>query len=252
MHPDSQTGVGPAQTDEIFQSTVTAEEFVQATTRALLARGFNAQNTLTCVSVCRDEYMRSFVSLIEARWGPAFQLGGVAGAVFVGEGGWSAAMTHAPSTGTQRRMAIWVLPHIGRVAGRPPGITLRRGVAEPVPTCGTLALLRARHVLAQERKDETPAALLVGADPGVSLPADIEVAALVQRLRSAGPIPGTIEAMTRRVHDCAVEDAVSLLRLSAGRGFETAISSGIVIHEDGGDRVWAGREAEDVPAAGQP
>ena len=238
--------------EDIFATTVEAQEYVAATTRSLLARGFNPQNTLTCVSVCRDEYMRRFVSLIEARWGPAFQLGGVAGAVFVGEGGWSAAMTHAPSIDTKRRMATWVLPHIGRVAGQPPGLTLRPGVVDPVPTCGTLALLQARHVPSAEQEDSRSGGLLVGADVADQeslLPADVEVAALVRRLRAAGTLPATLLEMTRRVHDCAVEDAVSLLRLSAGRGFETAICSGVVVHEDAGDRVWVGRMADAVPAA---
>ena len=80
---------------------------------ALAPFGFAPENTLPMVGVCRDELMFATEQHLHDAWGPAFDLSGLAGMVFIGRTGMSAAAHHAPGEDGRTRYVGFVLTHIG-------------------------------------------------------------------------------------------------------------------------------------------
>jgi len=110
-----------------------------ATTATTLAKlGFNKDNTLPVLAVCRDEICGSFVQAAEAQWGNSFTLGGLAGLPFGGKTGMGAASHHAPDKYDRERFVIYAMAHIGFGPEGEIGGCVRPGMEHLSGACGAL------------------------------------------------------------------------------------------------------------------
>ena len=55
-----------------YPNALSESDFVRQVSSLLSGHGFTGDNTLACVSVCRDELTRSLVDAIQVSWGEAF------------------------------------------------------------------------------------------------------------------------------------------------------------------------------------
>lgn len=123
---------------EYFRKFYIEADFVEKTYRTLNRMGFNAQNTIAAVDVCRDEISQTFVTLVKNYWGEAFNLCSLAGMFFAGKVGLKAAMHHAPTFEGKERYVFYALPHIAIGDDGQLGKCKRRGRKEDSNACGAL------------------------------------------------------------------------------------------------------------------
>ena len=129
--------------DKHFPGAHGLEEFVFHTKQTLVPKGFYPHvNTLVCIGLCRDEITSPFEEEVEAMWGQGFVCGSLAGMLFCGKTGFSAAHHHAPANG---RFVYYCFTHIaidheGNVGSV---YRTRSGMHEKTTACGALAAFTA-------------------------------------------------------------------------------------------------------------
>lgn len=121
-----------------FDRFYTEADYINKTYKALNKSGFNADNTIACVDVCRDEISQPLVALIREKWGEAFNLCCLAAMFFAGKTALKAAMHHSPIVNGKERYVFYALPHIAIGAKGELGTCRRIGRSEPSNACGAL------------------------------------------------------------------------------------------------------------------
>jgi hypothetical protein len=127
-----------------FPGAILEAQFVADTADSLRDKGFTNANTLTAVSVCRDEIARSLFVDVEDRWGPTFSLASLAGMVTAGRTGISAALSHAPADDGPKHIVVYAMPHIAIDGDGTIGRVHRPGQAEASSACGSLLAFHER------------------------------------------------------------------------------------------------------------
>jgi len=125
---------------EFFPVFYTEHDFVKKTYEALKKYGFNDDNTIASVCVCRDEISQSLRSHIKRIWGEAFNFSSLAGMFTAGKTGLKAFMHHAPQTDGRERYIYYVVPHIAINEDGKTGFCKRKGIKEESSACGALCL----------------------------------------------------------------------------------------------------------------
>ncbi len=151
-----------------FANALPAEEFVKDSYEALRSHGFEALNTIACVSVCRDELTYPLLENIRHIWGEAFNFSSLAGMLYLGKTGFTAAHHHAPNEDGHERYVYFALPHIGIDAAGQIGNCQRSGRKETSHACGALVSFQ---------QELTSGSLRLDLDPD-----DLEQSFLKQRL----------------------------------------------------------------------
>lgn len=214
-----------------FPGAVRQHEFIASTYQKLSQQhGFNAENTLACVSVCRDELTAPLIRTAEKTWGGAFNFSSLAGFLTLGKTGFSAAHTHAPVVDGIERYVYYALPHIAIGPQGETGVCIREGREEPSIACGAL--------------DKFYNELLAGTPNLEFDPLDIEQSVLEQRLHSKiqpGKTPGLVE-LTKLAQQVILEELQSYIDLTVDhQTCQYAVITGIQIHNSTGeDYVWPG------------
>lgn len=121
-----------------FPVVYTEAAFIEKTYQALNKSGFDADNTIACVDVCRDEISQPAVTLIKEKWGEAFDLCSLAAMFFAGKTGLKAAMHHSPVVRGRERYVFYALPHIAIGEKGQLGLCKRIGRKEASNACGAL------------------------------------------------------------------------------------------------------------------
>ena len=121
-----------------FPVVYTEADYVRKTYNKLNKSGFNADNTIASVCVCRDEISQPLLALIRENWGEAFNLCSLAAMFFAGKTALKAAMHHAPVVKGKERYVFYALPHIAIGAKGQLGICKRIGRTEDSNACGAL------------------------------------------------------------------------------------------------------------------
>src|SRR4030043_2475077 len=121
-----------------FDKVFTEVDFVKKTYNALKKFGFNDENAIASVCICRDGISQSLRSIIKHVWGEAFNLSSLAAMFFAGQTGLKAAMHHAPVVKGRERYVFFALPHIAIGAKGQLGVCKRRGRKEESNACGAL------------------------------------------------------------------------------------------------------------------
>jgi hypothetical protein len=216
---------------QAFSGALSQNIFVTQTYQALQSFGFNASNSIACVSVCRDELTLPLVTRIAEIWGEAFNFSSLAGMLFLGKTGFSAAYHHAPRTDGRERYVHFALPHIAIGENGEIGYTVRPGHSERSSACG--ALMAFRDELVSGRVD-------IELDPD-----DIEQSLLKHRLFSKiryGEVPD-LARLTQLAHEAVIEDLEHMVSLLVDtERSDYAILTGIQIHgPQERNYVWPGR-----------
>ena len=208
-----------------FPTFRTEADFVRETSWSLGPRGFNAQNTIAIVGVCRDEISQSLLRVVRQEWGEAFNLCSLAGMFFAGRTALSAAMHHAPRQDGRERYAFFTVPHVAIDAEGRLGVCERPGVGES-NACGALnaflkELDRGRLDVSLDEND---------------LEQSLLKARLIKEIRY-GEIPDLLE-LTRLVQRVALADLEAALRpLIHADHCDYTVLSGIQIHGPDGNYV---------------
>jgi len=233
-----------------YPGAIREEAFVKKTHTALEACGFNHFNTLSCVSLCRDEMCSPLLNLVDQHWKSPFMnikdelgkketlythsfiMNSLAGMLFLGKTGMQAAISHAPAEGGRQRYVFYAFPHIGISDTGKLGEVERPGHDAPSTACGALVAFC---------KELQTGNLHLELDPR-----DIEYSLLRQRLLKkiqmfTGAAP-TIKQLTDFTYQTILEDISQLVEGSVDKtASDFAILTGIQIHTPGGaSYIWPG------------
>jgi len=224
---------------EFFPDAIRIEQYVKRTYDAVLPYGLVSEKTLAMIGVCRDELTDALSEPVRAVWGPPFEMGSMAGMLFLGAAGLRAAMAHAPGADGRQRFVIYAMPHVGIDSDGVIGSVNRPGQDRKTTACGALMAFRGELVERRVHGDLNPY--------------DLEMSLMRQRLLRAipyGEIPGVVE-LTRIARDAILEDLRHTAeKLPGWDEADVAIFSGIQIHTPDGDFVAPGHSS--VQLAGAP
>jgi hypothetical protein len=212
---------------ENFPVVFTEVDYVKKTYSVLKEFGFNDENSIASVCVCRDEISQSLRSIIKHVWGEAFNLSSLAGMFTAGKTGLKAATHHAPRVDNRERYIYYVIPHIAINEEGKTGFCKRKGINEESSACGALCLF-----LDELRKGK----LHITIDEE-----DIEESLLKRRLLTEipyGQIPDLIELtkITRKVIQSDLEHAIE--KVVDTKKSDYAVFTGIQIHGPDGNYIW--------------
>lgn len=202
--------------------------YVDRTYEILSDLGFEANNTIACVGVCRDEITRPLVDHVHRVWGEAFNFSSLAGMLLLGKTGFGAALHHAPTTAGLKRYVFYAMPHIGISADGELGLCMRPGQHELSGACGALLAFR---------KELEGRYVHLELDPD-----DLEQSLLKQRLFRRipyGHVPD-LPNLTQIMHETILEDLERGISLTVDPTHcAYAVMTGIQIHgPDDQDWIW--------------
>lgn len=210
-----------------FDRFYTEADFINKTYKALNKSGFNADNTIACVDVCRDEISQPLVALIREKWGEAFNLCCLAAMFFAGKTALKAAMHHSPIVNGKERYVFYALPHIAIGAKGELGTCRRIGRSEPSNACGAL------NVFLSELRSKKPNLSMDNEDVELSL-----IKTRLLREMPYGHIPDLME-LTKITLKTIREDFESAISNSVNtKHSDYALITGIQIHGPDGNYVW--------------
>jgi hypothetical protein len=213
--------------NRFFLKVYTEADFVKKTYEALNKLGFNADNTIACAGVCRDEITQPLIALIRDAWGESFNLSSLAGMFFAGKTGLLAAMHHAPNVDGKERYVFYALPHIAIDAEGRVGVCKRIGREGESIACGALNAFQ---------KEIAAGKLNLSIDNE-----DVEQSMLKMRLFKEipyGHVPDLLE-LTKITRQAIQEDLENALKTTVDMNrSDYAIITGIQIHGPDGNYVW--------------
>jgi hypothetical protein len=122
-----------------FGEVYTEVDFVKKTYHALRKFGFDDDNTIASVCICRDEIAQTVKSIIKHTWGEAFNFSSLGAMFTAGKTGLKAAMHHAPKVDGKERYVFYITPHIAINEEGKAGFCQRKGIKES-SACGALCL----------------------------------------------------------------------------------------------------------------
>ncbi len=209
--------------DRVFKEV----EYIKKTYNALKAFGFNEDNSIASVCVCRDEISQTIRSIIKHVWGEAFNFSSLAAMFTAGKTGLKAAMHHAPQVDGKERYVFYVVPHIAINEDGKSGFCKRRGIKEDSSACGALCLFLSElhqgklHIKIEEE--------------------DIEESLIKRRLLREipyGHVPDLIELtkITRKVIQEDLEQVIEKV-VDTGKS-DYAVFTGIQIHAHDANYIW--------------
>lgn len=229
-----------------FDKVHTEADFVKRTNEALSRFGFNADNTIACVGVCRDEIAQSLISLIRDAWGESFNLSSLAGMFFAGKTGLKAAMHHSPIVDGKERYVFYAMPHIAIDAEGRIGFCKRQGRDGDSTACGALSALQKELMIKEvsvsvnsdsESKNKLTQTLITDA----AFNDDIEYSLIKIRLSKEIPtdhVPDLFE-LTKITQKALQTDLESALKTIVDiNKSDYAVITGIQIHGPDGNYVW--------------
>lgn len=212
-----------------FERIYTEVGFVKRTYEVLKQFGFNDDNAIASVCICRDEISQTIRSIIKHTWGEAFNLSSLAGMFTAGKTGLKAAMHHAPQNDDKERYVYYVMPHIAINEEGKTGFCKRKGIKEESSACGALCLF-----LDELKKGK----LNITLDEE-----DIEESLIKRRLLKEIPygyVPDLLELtkITRKVIQTDLENVLE--KVANTKKSDYAIITGIQIHGPEGNYISPG------------
>ena len=119
--------------------TVSMEDYFARTSAWLRSFGFQDENTLGMVAVCRDEIASPLVDEVIDHWGRTFGCRSLGGFVLLGRSGIATGVGHAPLRDGRRRFVFYAMPHIAISGQGEIGTVYREGLCDASHACGSLA-----------------------------------------------------------------------------------------------------------------
>jgi len=213
--------------NENFDRVIKEVDYVRKTYNALKDFGFNDDNSIASVCVCRDEISQTIRSIVKHIWGEAFNFSSLAGMFTAGKTGLKAAIHHAPQVDSRERYVFYVIPHIAINEDGKSGFCKRRGIKEESSACGALCLF-----LSELHQGK----LLIKLDEE-----DIEESLIKRRLLKEipyGHLPDLIELtkITRKVIQEDLENVIG--KVVDTKKSDYAVFTGIQIHAPDANYIW--------------
>ena len=203
--------------DQHFPNSITLEEFMIDGFKKINEYDFTKENSIACVSVCRDEITRPLFDLTEKLWGEAFNFSSLGGLMTLGKTGFAAARSHAPEGGLERYVFI-AMPHIAISGKGEIGICYREGREDPSHACGAL------EGIVNEIKSNS-------LDLHFSMD-DIEQTLLKQKVfgkLNYGEVPDLVK-VTHIAKEIVLEELENLIAVVDTEKCDYAVLSGVQIH----------------------
>lgn len=229
--------------DRVFKEA----DFVDKTYSELSKFGFNADNSIACVCVCRDEISQSLIEEVNKRWGYAFNLSSLGGMFFAGRTGLMAAMSHSPIIEGRERYVFYAMPHIAIDAEGRIGFCKRQGREGDSIACGALNAFQ-KELMTKEvsvsgnsvRDNKAKNTLTPTLIADTAFTDDIEMSLI--RLRLSKEIPSDkapdLLQLTKVTQKIIQKDIESALKITVDvTKSDYAIITGIQIHGADGDYV---------------
>ncbi|KAL4520247.1 hypothetical protein Ndes2526B_g01226 [Nannochloris sp. 'desiccata'] len=159
-----------------FPTALGIDDFLHRLEIALYAYGFNGDNAIAMVNLCRDEITVSLKVKIDQVFGSSFNTNGLGGVLTCGVTGVAAGLSHAPvSSGSgKERYVFFSFPHISIDARGEVGTISRPGRPGSSCACGAL-----HQALIDIKSQGLSTSCKI---PGVHEPLDPEFTILKQRL----------------------------------------------------------------------
>ncbi|KAI7838860.1 hypothetical protein COHA_007383 [Chlorella ohadii] len=222
-----------------------ADDFMQRVEMALYAFGFNGDNSIAMVNLCRDEVTVALKQRIEHVFGSSFSTNGLGGVLTCGVTGIGAGLSHSPLCGTtgKERYVFFSFPHISINASGEVGPMSRPG--RPGQSCACGALIKSWNELRAE-------GLTCNCKiPGVHAALDPEYSILKQRiarrLRHEGATDESVKSLNltdvTKVAERTISDDLEFLISQAvdPKKADYAVITGVQIHN------WANSFEDDSP-----
>ncbi len=210
-----------------FEGAITESDYVAQTVSVLSGQGFTPENTIACVGVCRDEITQPLIAKIKEAWGEAFNFSSLAGMLFLGKTGFSAAEHHAPDEEGRERYIFFALPHIAIHTDGEIGVCRRAGRKDTSSACG--ALLAFKSELEGGR-------VQLGLDVD-----DVEQSLIRMRLLQEipyGQVPDLL-ALTKTTLQVIQSDLKRMIELTVHNDrSDYAVFTGIQIHGPDRNYIW--------------
>lgn len=125
--------------ERLFGKFFKEYDFIKKSYDTLKPFGFNDDNAIASVCVCRDEISQTVRSHIKRMWGEAFNFSSLAGLFTAGKTGMKAFISHAPKVNGKERYVFYVFSHIAIDENENMGVCKRKGL-EKSHACGALCL----------------------------------------------------------------------------------------------------------------
>ena len=207
-----------------FPGSLKIDDYLARVENMLSKFGFDGNNTIALMNVCRDESTQSLKKMVEKVYGASFTTTGLGGVLTCGKTGIGAGLSHSPVHGGKERYIFFSYPHIGMHPDV--GLVPRKGRIDYGTACG--ALIKCMHEL---RKEGT-ATPLGGPDP-----IDVEYSILKERMarticaQGLDPKVMDLTDVTKMAEKRITEDLEALIRDTVDpRKADYAVFTGVQIH----------------------
>lgn len=201
-----------------FPGTIPMQDYIQQTYNCLKEYGFDDQNTMGMVAICRDEIAEPLFKEIIRFWGKPFNCCSLAGFLMMGKTGLAAATDHTPIFNNLRRFTFYAMPHIAISRYGDIGKVYRQGIEKASHACGALEAI-VKELQSGRLNLETDMQ-------------DIEQSIIRQKILSTiqyGDRPNLVE-ITKLASQIISQDVEKLLGTLDSSIFKYAVITGIQIH----------------------
>jgi hypothetical protein len=213
--------------EKLFPQSFEAQDWLDTTQVILGTRGFTKENSLACVSVCRDFLALRLVQQVNDTWGGAVNGSSIAGFLALGKTGLSTLLSNAPPGYDRDRYVFIAMPHLA------------------ISASGTLG--SPEGLLGRFRKELEKGKVELAEDP-----LDSEYCAAKQKLlqkHNFGPVP-SLATLTKTAAVIAEETLEELIFGAKGEG--GVYKGGVVPTETADVTVLVGVQVRCVPVHLQP
>lgn len=219
-----------------FSGAMPQVEFLRRCWGILSSKGFNRENTIVGVCVCREEPACFLVREIRKLWKTVYDFSSLAGMPFVGKTGFLKMQKYAPYGNDDTRFLYMAFSHIGWTVGGERGMFSPQGNEMPCSGCGGL--------IAFQRE------LVSGSAPWEPDPDNLEQGLLNQQMFRNMKYGGgsDLVALTKLAYSIILKDIERLVGLTlANQGNAYAMVTGIQLNgSDQQEWIWPGESYERI------
>lgn len=202
-----------------FPGALPMTDYIKQTYSYLSSKyGFEDENTMGMLAICRDEIADALLYEVVKYWGKTFNCCSLAGFVMMGKTGLAAATDHTPIFDGVRRFTFYAMPHIAISQTGEIGKVYREGIQKASHACGALEAIV---------KELDSGFLNLATDMQ-----DIEQSIIRQKILSTikyGDKPDLVE-ITKLACQVISKDVEKLLGTLDASIFKYAVMTGIQIH----------------------
>lgn len=121
-----------------FPGALPLKHYMRKTYECLSQYGFEDENTMGMIGICRDEITDPLYEEVVLYWGKTFNCCSLAGFITMGKTGLNAAINHTPIFDNLRRFTFYAMPHIAISRYGEIGKVYREGIQKASHACGAL------------------------------------------------------------------------------------------------------------------